>query len=166
VIAGAAMMFCSHGMEMNQFYESSAVVTDGGPAPQPDKDPEFWYFRSTYPDRHLIHAWLTRDQRPVALIDLVGHGRFTLLTGVTGGAAWRVAVTAALAEFGVEVGVVTIGHCGDYEDSWGTYAATREVAVEDGALLVRPDHIIGWRAGDGTDATARLTAALRQILSR
>jgi 2,4-dichlorophenol 6-monooxygenase len=164
-IAGTLTIFCSHGMEMNQFYESAAIVTDGATAPQPQKDPEFWYFKSTFPGRHIIHAWLTKNQHPVPIIDLVGKGRFTLLTGVSGGPAWRAAAAAAGAEFGIDVAVVTIGRGGDYEDSWGTYAADSEVA-EDGALLVRPDHIIGWRADDSTGAAARLTAALRQILAR
>lgn len=164
-IQGTSPIFASHGMEMNQFYESAAVVTDGAVAPQPERDPEFWYFRSTFPGRHVIHAWVTRDQRPVPIIDLVGKGRFTVLTGVSGGATWREAAAKAVAEYGIDVAVVTIGRGGDYEDSWGTYAADSEVA-EDGALLVRPDHIIGWRAEDSAEASTRLTQALGQILAR
>ena len=151
-------------MEMNQAYESPAVVTDGEPAPKPEKDPEFWYFRSTFPGRHVIHAWMTKEQRKVPVIDLVGKGRFTILTGVAGGEDWRVAAAKTGAELGVEVAVITIGRGGDYEDSWGTYATDCEVE-EDGALLIRPDHIIGWRAIDSTNAEPRLLAALKQILA-
>ena len=164
-IQGTSPIFASHGMELNQSYASSAVVTDGTIEAEPTRDPEFHYHRSTFPGRHVIHAWLTRDQRPVPVIDLVGHGRFTVLTGVSGGEAWRAAAEKAHAEFGIELAVVTIGRGGDYEDSWGTYARDCEVA-EDGALLVRPDQIIGWRAADATGAGDGLIAALGQILAR
>lgn len=163
-IQGTLTIFNSHGMEMNQAYESPAVVTDGEPAPKPEKDPEFWYVRSTFPGRHVIHAWMTKDQRKVPVIDLVGKGRFTILTGVAGGEDWRAAAAKTGAELGVEVTVITIGRGGDYEDSWGTYATDCEVE-EDGALLIRPDHIIGWRAIDSTSAEPRLLATLKQILA-
>ncbi|MCL2471305.1 MAG: FAD-dependent monooxygenase [Propionibacteriaceae bacterium] len=164
-IQGTSPIFGGYGMEMNQFYHSPAVVTDGKPEPQPKKDPEFWYCKSTYPGRHIIHAWLTKNQRPVALLDLVGHGHFTLLTGVSGGDAWRQAAAQVAGQLGVDIPVVTIGRGGDYEDTWGTYARDCEVA-EDGALLVRPDQIIGWRADDSTRATPRLVESMRHILAR
>lgn len=164
-IQGTLPIFNSHGMEMNQSYESPAIVTDGEAAPTPDRDPEFYYHRSTFPGRHIIHAWLTRDQRRVPVIDLVGKGRFTILTGPSGGEEWRAAAGRASAELGIEIAAVTIGRGGDYEDTWGTYARDSEVA-EDGALLVRPDHIIGWRAVDSADAGSRLLEALSQILDR
>jgi len=131
---------------------------------KPEKDPEFWYCKSTYPGRHIIHAWLTKNQRPVALLDLVGHGHFTVLTGVSGGDAGRQAAAAVGAQLGIDIPVVTIGRGGDYEDTWGTYVRDCEVA-EDGTLLVRPEQIIGWRADDSTSATSRLETSMRQILT-
>jgi hypothetical protein len=35
-VLGALPIFHTHVMEMSQFYDSTAVVTDGQPAPQPD----------------------------------------------------------------------------------------------------------------------------------
>lgn len=164
-IQGTSPIFASHGMELNQHYRSTAVVPDGTVEAEPARDPEFHHHRSTFPGRHVIHAWLTRDQRPVPVIDLVGRGRFTVLTGVSGGTAWRAAADAVRTALGIDVAVVTIGRGGDYEDSWGTYARDCEVA-EDGALLVRPDHIIGWRSADSADAADGLLGALKQILAR
>nr|BAB78767.1 hydroxylase-like protein [Terrabacter sp.] len=163
-VLGTLPIFHTHGMEMNQFYDSAAVVTDGKAAPQPEKDPEFWYFPSTFPGHHLIHAWLTKDQRKVPLIDLVGKGRFTILTGPSGAEDWRTAAAKVEAELGVEVAVHSIGLGGDYEDTYGTFGRHAGIA-EDGALLVRPDHIVAWRADDSGEA-ARLADVLRKLLAR
>ncbi|MCL2583189.1 MAG: FAD-dependent monooxygenase [Streptosporangiales bacterium] len=163
-VLGTLPIFHTHGMEMNQFYDSAAVVTDGQPAPQPEKDPEFWYFPSTFPGHHLIHVWLTKDQRKAPLIDLVGKGRFSVLTGPSGGEAWKAAAALARDKLGLEVTVRSIGLGGDYQDTYGTFGRHAGIA-EDGALLVRPDHIIGWRAPDSTQA-GRLTDVLRRLLAR
>ncbi|MQY15876.1 2,4-dichlorophenol 6-monooxygenase [Streptomyces sp. RB5] len=163
-VLGTLPIFHTHGMEMNQIYDSTAVVTDGLPAPRPEKDPEFWYFPSTFPGHHLIHIWLTRDQRKVPLIDLVGKGRFTVLTGPSGAADWTSAAALVQDKLGLEVTVHTIGLGAEYQDTYGTFGRHAGIA-EDGALLVRPDHMVGWRAQDSTHAS-RLVDVLRQILDR
>jgi 2,4-dichlorophenol 6-monooxygenase len=164
-IHDALMCYNGHGIECNQFYESEAIVTDGAVAPQPDRDPEWYYFRSAFPGRHLPHAWLLKDQRRVALLDLVGHGRFTLLTGLSGAAAARAAAAAVEKSLDVPVDVVVIGPGGDYEDSYGDYAEVSEVG-EDGLLLVRPDQFIGWRSTSlPADPSAKLVEVMRSILS-
>ncbi|MGW2590016.1 FAD-dependent oxidoreductase [Streptomyces sp. NPDC001515] len=156
------LCFNTHGVETNQNYTSGAVVADGE-APVAPRDEEIHYFPSTYPGRHLPHAWLLDGQRKVPVIDLCGHGRFTLLTGVLG-ADWREAAAKAAAATGVEIDVVSIGHGCDYEDRYGDWAGVSGLA-EDGALLVRPDHIVGWRsAGRGEDPAGALLDALRSVL--
>ncbi|SFK70161.1 FAD-dependent monooxygenase [Geodermatophilus ruber] len=164
-VDNSALCFGTHGVEMNQRYESSAVVPDGTPAPTAPRDEEIFYFPSTYPGRHLPHVWVTKDQKRVPIFDLCGKGAFTLLTGIRG-EQWREAAAKAEAECGVRVNVRSIGRGCDYEDSYGDYARACEVE-EDGALLVRPDHIIGWRAQDASgDPAARLIDACRQIFGR
>ncbi|WP_066943702.1 FAD-dependent oxidoreductase [Microtetraspora fusca] len=159
------MCFNTHGVETNQHYTSAAVVPDGTPEVPAPRDEEVYYFRTTRPGRHLPHVWVTRDQRRVSTFDLCGRGEFTLLTGI-GGAAWRAAAEAVAARFGLPIRVHGIGRGCDYEDSYGDYRAASEVG-EDGVLLVRPDHMVGWRAASlPSDPEAALGGALAKILGR
>lgn len=152
------------GLELNQRYESGAVHPDGADGPHFDRDRVFHYQASTRPGAHLPHVWLTRNQRPVSTLDLCGKGAFTLLTGLAG-AAWAETAAKAAAELGIDVKVHVIGPGQEYVDTYGDYAAISEVA-EDGALLVRPDMMVAWRAPDGSEAQHdMLLPALRAILA-
>lgn len=159
------MCFNTHGVETNQHYRSAAIVADGTPESAAPRDEEVYYFASTRPGRHLPHVWLTRDQRRVSTFDLCGKGGFTVLTGI-GGDAWRTAAERVGARFGVPIRVHTIGRNADYEDSYADYRAMSGVA-EDGALVVRPDHMVAWRsAALPEDPEAALCAVFEQILGR
>ncbi|WP_040835993.1 FAD-dependent oxidoreductase [Nocardia brevicatena] len=159
------MCFNTHGVETNQHYHSTAVVPDDSPARPAPRDEEIYYFSTTRPGRHLPHAWVTANQRRVPIFDLCGKGRFTLLTGL-GGDIWREAARRAGDRFGVPIRVHTIGRGCDYEDSYGDYRALSEVD-EDGAVLVRPDHMVAWRATDARhDPVAMLQAVVERILGR
>ena len=163
-IAGTIMCFNTHGVETNQHYDSGAVVSDGTPEPSAPRDEEVYYFATTRPGRHLPHVWLTRDQQRVSTFDLCGKGEFTLLTGI-GGEAWLEAAAAVTERLGVPVRVHTIGRGCDYEDGYGDYRAMSEVA-ENGAILVRPDHIVGWRAQSLVeDPDAALVEVFEQLLA-
>jgi 2,4-dichlorophenol 6-monooxygenase len=141
------------------------VLDDGTPEVAAPRDEEIYYFATTRPGRHLPHIWLTRDQRRVALFDLCGKGRFTVLTGI-GGEKWRQAAERCAERFGVPITLHTIGRGGDYEDSYGDFWSTAEVE-DDSAILVRPDHMIAWRAADShTDPTRQLTDAFGSLLGR
>ncbi|TQS88945.1 hypothetical protein EU811_20600 [Arthrobacter sp. TS-15] len=157
------MGFNTHGVEMNQNYSSQAVVEDGSIEFDFGLDEEVHYVATTRPGRHLPHVWVTQNQQRVAIFDLCGRGTFTLLTGI-GGERWRAAAKRVEAEFGVPVQVHTIGRGLDYEDSYGDYAKVAEVD-EDGAILVRPDHMIAWRATDSSgDVEQRLVEVFGHIL--
>jgi 2,4-dichlorophenol 6-monooxygenase len=62
---------------------------------------------------------------------------------------------------------VRIGHLdGDLYDSRCAWLRHRQIHT-DGAILVRPDRFIGWRAPSSADDPRReLTTALSQILGR
>lgn len=164
-LQGTLMCFNTHGVELNQHYRSAAVVGDGTPEEVAPRDEEVYYFASSRPGRHLPHAWLTRDQHRVPVLDLCGKGGFTLLTGI-GGEAWRAAADHVEDQLGVQVTVHTIGRGGDFEDSYGDFRALAGIE-DDGALLVRPDLMIGWRTEQcGEDPEGRLTDVLAAILGR
>lgn len=153
------------GVELNQRYASQAIVPDGSPDPGFARDAVRYYQASSRPGAHLPHAWLTQGQRRVSTLDLCGQGRFTLLTGLSG-QAWVQAASAAAGQLGMALKVQVIGPGRDYVDSYGEYARIREIA-EDGALLVRPDMVIAWRADSASsERLAELPAVLRGILQR
>jgi 2,4-dichlorophenol 6-monooxygenase len=161
-IAAKRYEFDAHGVEMNQRYASEAVVADGSPEPVRQRDPELHYEPTTRPGARLPHAWLLRGNERVSTLDLVGKGRFAILTGI-GGEAWGAAAEAAAARFGIEVAVHVIGPGRELEDPFGEWAALREVG-DAGCLLVRPDAHVAWRAADAAGAEMRLTEALGCVL--
>lgn len=154
------------GIEMNQRYQSCAVVTpEGETAPPFSQDAEIYYQPTSFPGARLPHAWLFKDGSKISSLYVCGGGEFTLLTG-NSGAGWRAIAKAVSDKLGVPIKVVTIGLGQDYQDHYGDYARISEVD-ESGALLVRPDVYIGWRAGSLTETAAvDLEAAFSTILGR
>ncbi|KTQ97005.1 2,4-dichlorophenol 6-monooxygenase [Aureimonas ureilytica] len=158
--------FDAHGVEMNQRYRSGAVAAGGQPEPAFEKDAELHYQPTTWPGARLPHVWLYgADGAKVSTLDLCGHGRFTLLTGI-GGRAWAQAAREIAAETGLPLAAEVIGPRCDWQDLGGDWARASEIR-DGGALLVRPDHHVAWRAhGPVADAGAALREALNSVLSR
>ncbi|WP_040167247.1 FAD-dependent oxidoreductase [Microbacterium gorillae] len=157
--------FNAHGVELGQFYTSSAVVSDGSSRSEPTRDPELYYQASTVPGSPLPHAWVGDNAHRVSTLDLAPSTRFTLFTGISG-QAWADAAPAVAAKLGIDLGAVVIGPGRETEDLYFDWARRREVG-EDGVVLVRPDKIIAWRSqGLVEDPEAALTEALTRVLSR
>jgi 2,4-dichlorophenol 6-monooxygenase len=151
--------FNCHGVELNQRYDSVAIIPDADPDPGFARDRELFYQPSTRAGAHLPHVWLQKHGRDISTLDLAGHGKFLLLTGI-GGEAW----VAAAQKLGIATAV--IGPDRDVEDLHGEWAKLREID-EAGCLLIRPDMQIAYRAKHAaTNAEAQLTAAFDQILGR
>ncbi|MPY55673.1 FAD-dependent monooxygenase [Streptomyces spongiae] len=154
-----------HGVELGQRYTSSAVVDDGTPFPAYTRDPELFYHPTTHPGAHLPHVWLQHGTEHVSTLDLVGHGHFTVLTGV-GGQAWTEAAAAISRESGIAVDARTIGMRAEYDDVLGEWTRIREFD-DDGCLLVRPDRHVAWRSqGLVDDPTATLRGVISSVLGR
>lgn len=165
-IALKSYEFDAHGVEMNQRYRSGAVVTDGQPEPAFTRDSELHAQLTTWPGSRLPHAWVFDAKgAKVSTLDLCGKGRFTLLTGI-GGETWEDAARAVSAKFGLDLRVHIIGPRRAYEDHTGDWARLREVG-DTGAILVRPDHHVCWRAVQmAGDATAELLRVMGAVLAR
>lgn len=156
--------FNCHGVELDRRYESGAVAGDGTPWPEPTRDPELYHHATTHPGATIPHAWVERDRERVSTLDLTGQGRFTIVTGI-GGEAWAQAAADAAATYGVEIETVVIGPHAEYDDVLGQWARLREIE-DTGALLVRPDQIVAWRAASlPADPEAALDEALSQVLA-
>jgi 2,4-dichlorophenol 6-monooxygenase len=157
--------FNAHGVELGQFYESTAIVSDGSARPAPVRDPELYYQPSTVPGSRLPHAWVGDSTRKVSTLDLAPVTRFTLITGITG-EAWVGAAEKVGDDLGVPIETVVIGPGREITDIYLDWTRLREVA-EDGALLVRPDKHIGWRSVNlPADPEGALYAAMSSLLGR
>lgn len=157
--------FNAHGVELGQFYTSSAIVPDGSTLPAPTRDPDLYYEMSTVPGSHLPHAWVGDNKRRLAMLDLAPYTRFTLITGIAG-EAWENAAEKVGQDLGVPLRAVVIGPGREVTDLYYDWAKLREVE-ESGALLVRPDKHIAWRAMTlPDDPESALRSALAEILGR
>ncbi len=167
-IAYKAYEFDAHGVEHNQRYASTAVVPDGTPMPEYRRDPELYAQPTTWPGAKLPHTWVTENGRRVSTLDLGGHGRFSLVTGI-GGRPWLDAAAALVESTGVAITPVSIGPGERFEDPYGTWAALREID-DGGALLVRPDLYIAARHLHSPESAEQayewLAGALRSVLRR
>ena len=159
--------FDAHGVEMNQRYTSTAVVTDGQMEPAFELDAELHYQPTTWPGARLPHVWVFDHDSgaQVSTLDLCGHGKFTLLTGI-GGEAWAKAAAELGTEIGIDIAVHVIGPRQTYIDHTGDWARAREIG-DTGCLLVRPDHHVAWRVEElPDDPRSELSRALSAILAR
>lgn len=110
------------------------------------------YKPTTEVGHHLPHAWVEGPNGKVSTLDLGAPGRWLLLVD-TAAATWRSALQGSPV-FVDRVDVVEVGIDREYRDLDGSWSALRGVGA-DGALLVRPDGYIAWRA---PDASARSEA--------
>ena len=140
--------------------------------PDADADDEVWIRDpvlhaqpTTRPGAKIPHVWLVgADGRRVSTLDVVGRGRFTVVTGIAG-RAWAEAARAIDAPW---LRTVVIGAPGAL-DAYCAWHRARGID-EAGALLVRPDGVIAWRERgavyDPADARRRLGSALSRVLDR
>jgi len=157
--------FNAHGVELGQFYESTAIAGDGSKQPASTRDPELYFQPSTVPGSRLPHAWVGDSTRKLSTLDLAPMTRFTLLTGISG-EAWISASEKVAHDLGIPLEAVMIGPGREVTDIYFDWARLREVA-EDGALLVRPDKHIGWRSMSlPEDPERALHAAMSSLLGR
>jgi 2-polyprenyl-6-methoxyphenol hydroxylase-like FAD-dependent oxidoreductase len=147
-------------IEIGYRYRSSAVIGSSADAPlveHPDK-------LQAAPGTRAPHVVLEREGAAISTLDLFG-GHFVLLTGPEGG-AWRAAAEEAAEALGVPVDVWQVGGERGLKDVYGRFFEAYALKPA-GAVVVRPDSFVAWRAGDSTNAEGRtLGRALSSILAR
>jgi 2,4-dichlorophenol 6-monooxygenase len=160
--------FNAHGVEHNQRYVSSAVVADStDEVVDAATDAELHARPCTRPGAKLVHAWLVDPAgHRVSTLDLVGRGRLSVVTGLSGG-VWAEAAEVVGRGTGIEIRAVVIDR--DARDAYGEWHRRSEIE-EDGVLLVRPDCYVAWRRASGVadvaEATRLLRGAVDAVLSR
>jgi putative polyketide hydroxylase len=134
-------------------YRSAAVVSDEPPPSDPDAVSLVEELRGQ-PGTRVPHAWVRYGGERVSTLDLLGPW-FTVLSGDE---RWRSAVTSVSAALDIPIAMHCIG-----DEVW----AGATGLASDGALLVRPDAFVGWRADRlPDDPESKLRQALSRIVCR
>ncbi|MDR5698675.1 FAD-dependent monooxygenase [Agromyces aerolatus] len=150
--------FHAHGTEIGFGYPEGALIPEDGS--DQDSFGALVYEPSTVPGHHLPHCWLVEDGVERSTLDLQGPGRWALIVDDRA-EAWRDSLSASDAPLAAHVDVIEVGVDRAIADVSGAWASTRDIE-SDGAILVRPDAFVAWRArtSDGIDG---LDAALRTL---
>jgi 2-polyprenyl-6-methoxyphenol hydroxylase-like FAD-dependent oxidoreductase len=149
-------------LELGYRYASPAIIAEPGDDRPPQQHPRECQGE---PGSRAPHVWLHRSGEPVSTLDLFGQN-FVLLAGPRGD-AWRDAARGAAERLGVGLDVHLVGDgTGELADTDARFCAAYGISP-DGAVLVRPDGFVAWRAADAAGATADgLTGVLSRVLCR
>lgn len=156
-IANQSEHFDTLGLQLGFRYDVGAIVPDGT-EPKAIGNPVREFEPSGRPGGRMPHAFLERGGERLSTLDLLAVDAFTLIT-TSASEEWA----AAVAEItDAPIHHVAIG--GDsMEDEQGWQRATG--IGRDGALLIRPDQHVAWRAFSlPGDPQATLREALTQII--
>jgi hypothetical protein len=141
-------------VELGHLYRSAAIV--GGPDDGAVHDDP----RRTQacPGSRVPHVWVDVNGSRCSTIDLA-HTAFTVLAGRDGAVWCDAATTVAAAHAGLDIRAHRI------DDVDGTFAAGCGIS-DSGAVLVRPDGFVAWKADEVVAHPAsELGAAVRQVLA-
>jgi 2-polyprenyl-6-methoxyphenol hydroxylase-like FAD-dependent oxidoreductase len=147
-------------LEIGYRYHSPAIIAESGSGTSLHEDPR----RSkAKPGTRAPHVVLQRAGKPISTLDLFTRN-FCVLAAAEGG-AWCDAARAAAGDFGLSLDAYEVGR-GDVSDPDGRFADAYGLS-RSGAVVVRPDGFVAWRAVDGAGASkAAMTALLSSLLCR
>jgi 2-polyprenyl-6-methoxyphenol hydroxylase-like FAD-dependent oxidoreductase len=142
-------------MEIGYGYCSPAIISEPGHEAPLHGDPQH---SKGLPGTRAPHVMLERGGKPISTFDLF-RKNFCILAA-PGGGDWCEAARAAAAEFGLALDTYHVDH-GELRDPQQRFVDAYGVSPA-GAVLVRPDGFVGWRAVDASGASA---AAMRKVLA-
>jgi 2,4-dichlorophenol 6-monooxygenase len=155
-IANQAEHFDTLGLQLGFRYDAGAIVPDGT-APPEIASPVREFVQSGRPGARMPHAWLIHGGKRCSTLDLLSLDSFTLIT-TSPNEAWETAVADISA---VPVRYVAIER--DSIEDEGCWLKDSGIGLE-GALLVRPDQHVAWRAASlPPDPSSVLCQVIAQI---
>jgi 2,4-dichlorophenol 6-monooxygenase len=164
-IALQAEHFDMPGLQLGFCYAEGALLRDDEPVPE--IEPRV-FVPSGRPGSRLPHAWLGPAEARVSLLDRVPLAGFLLVTGPEA-SGWRDAgealAGAGVAMLALDEALLPVARGGeeDVREDLGAWLGRAGIG-RDGALLVRPDQHVAWRARGAGSAPAReLAEALATV---
>lgn len=145
-------------IDLGYRYRSSAIVPEAGQEFEVQGDPRE---AGGLPGTRAPHHVVERGGERISTIDLFSDA--PVLLAAPGGEAWAQFARAAAARLGTSVETHLVGD--DLVDVEGGFAE-RYGLTDSGAVLVRPDGIIAWRARSADDAADGVLTALGAVLGR
>jgi 2-polyprenyl-6-methoxyphenol hydroxylase-like FAD-dependent oxidoreductase len=149
-------------IEIGYLYHSPAILSESGSNEQVHGDP---VENGAQPGARAPHVWLSRSGQRVSTLDLFGRS-FVLLAGADGG-DWCAAAPRAASEAcpGLALDCYRLGEA-IQEDADRPFNEAYGISSS-GAVLVRPDGFVAWRARTAVSNPAAVIAeALRRLLLR
>ncbi|OAL00750.1 hypothetical protein IQ06DRAFT_148582 [Phaeosphaeriaceae sp. SRC1lsM3a] len=153
--------FKAPGAEMGWFYPSADIEDEGretrhdGQLDEEGKLVTTKYVPTTIPGHHMPHVWLRKGGKVISTRDLLKLDAFVLFTADH--AAWGTVESEM-------VSIIVVG--GEWQDVENRWETVSGVGTH-GAVLVRPDGIVGWRSKTGKGNTAdEMATVLAKILQR
>ena len=147
-------------IEFGYIYDSCAIISEGSAGVAGHENPRESKGR---PGTRAPHVYLQQGGRQISTLDLFGRN-FVLLAGPEG-TAWCESARAAGKQLGIEVDVHRVGASGlvgpekAFADAYGISPT--------GAVLVRPDGFVAWRAKARESASEqKISSALVSLLCR
>ncbi|MGI9384298.1 MAG: FAD-dependent monooxygenase [Methyloligellaceae bacterium] len=164
-IPGQAPHYRFLGLDLGFTYERGAFRPDADPKPEAG-NPITDYRPTTWPSARLPHFWTETMGARRSVHDVLAPDALTLLTHEDGAGAWRAALAALDPAPAMPVHCLSIGATAkaDLLDPGEAWPALSETGPA-GAVLVRPDGHVAWRARALPDTPAsELSAVLREVL--
>lgn len=147
-------------IDLGYRYQSAAVISEDGEY-LVQGDPRE---SAGLPGTRAPHLFIEHEGRQLSTLDLFGRN-FTVLVGSDGG-GWEESMNLAADNYGARLDTHVIGGPHGLVDPEGTFAAQYGITPT-GAVLVRPDGFIAWRAATDAEANAQtISAALATVLHR
>lgn len=148
-------------IDLGYCYHSAAVIPDHDDDSRVYEDPRE---SRGEPGTRAPHIFLERDSGRISAIDLFDRN-FVLLAGPEGD-AWCKSGRDAAKQLGIELDIHQIGNAGGLTDPDRAFPGAYGITPA-GAVLVRPDGFVGWRAKTAADASAQtIISALASLLCR
>ncbi|CAF9928566.1 MAG: hypothetical protein HETSPECPRED_006884 [Heterodermia speciosa] len=148
-------------------YASAAVVPDDVSQLLriPWNIPAWFLDLNGRPGTRLPHVWVHRHGQRISTLDVCDKD-FVILAAEGGGDTWRKAAEKTADSLNITLSVYTIGPSGDLVDVDYRWLYLAGLSAT-GALLIRPDGFVAWRAYALTEPlTTHLSQVMRRVLCR
>jgi 2-polyprenyl-6-methoxyphenol hydroxylase-like FAD-dependent oxidoreductase len=141
-------------VECGYVYHSAGVISENPADTRSHVNPRE---SKGLPGTRAPHIWLQKGAERISTLDLFGRD-FVLLTGLEAH-VWSDCAAAAAGDLRVPLDVHAIGKSGGWLDSNGEFLETYGLSPT-GAVLVRPDGFVAWRAKFAEDSSIEHFAAV------